>query len=120
CFPELRLGLIPGFGGIPRLRREVGGALIRDLLFTGRSINAKKAASVGLVSQVVSKGQAHAVALATAQRAASFDGGVLGRAKAFIKAVPHADLEQEKAHFKQMFTHPQVLAALRRFAGSED
>ncbi|MGC2322104.1 MAG: enoyl-CoA hydratase/isomerase family protein, partial [Terriglobales bacterium] len=26
CFPELRLGLIPGFGGIPRLKRDVGNA----------------------------------------------------------------------------------------------
>ena len=40
AFPELRLGLIPGFGGIPRLRRDVGNALIRDLLLTGHGINA--------------------------------------------------------------------------------
>src|SRR5579864_3926836 len=32
CFPELRLGLIPGFGGIPRLKRDVGNAVVRDLL----------------------------------------------------------------------------------------
>ncbi|MGB6401693.1 MAG: enoyl-CoA hydratase/isomerase family protein, partial [Candidatus Sulfotelmatobacter sp.] len=38
CFPELRLGLIPGFGGIPRLKRDLGNAVVRDLLFTGRSI----------------------------------------------------------------------------------
>src|SRR5687768_4405819 len=31
CFPELRLGLVPGFGGIPRLERDVGNAVIRDL-----------------------------------------------------------------------------------------
>ena len=39
-FPELRLGLIPGFGGIPRLRRDVGNSFIRDLLFTGRTVKA--------------------------------------------------------------------------------
>ena len=39
CFPELRLGLIPGFGGIPRLKRDIGNGVIRDLLLTGRSIN---------------------------------------------------------------------------------
>ncbi len=49
CFPELRLGLIPGFGGIPRLKRDVGNAVVRDLLLTGRSINATKAQAVGLV-----------------------------------------------------------------------
>ena len=31
CFPELRLGLIPGFGGIPRLKRDLGNAVVRDL-----------------------------------------------------------------------------------------
>ena len=30
CFPELRLGLIPGFGGIPRLKRDLGNAVVRD------------------------------------------------------------------------------------------
>src|SRR5580692_9313012 len=46
CFPELRLGLIPGFGGIPRLKRDVGNAVVRDLLLTGRSINATKGLSM--------------------------------------------------------------------------
>src|SRR5438046_7760286 len=36
CFPELRLGLVPGFGGIPRLKRDLGNAVVRDLLLTGR------------------------------------------------------------------------------------
>src|SRR5437879_3674726 len=50
CFPELRLGLIPGFGGIPRLKRDLGNSMVRDLLLTGRSINATRAHSLGLVS----------------------------------------------------------------------
>ena len=45
CFPELRLGLIPGFGGIPRLKRDLGNAVVRDLLLTGRSFNATKGAA---------------------------------------------------------------------------
>lgn len=43
AFPELRLGLVPGFGGIARLEREVGSAVVRDLLLTGRSLNAARA-----------------------------------------------------------------------------
>src|SRR5256885_1903102 len=39
CFPELRLGLIPGFGGVPRLNRGFGDAVVRDLPLTGRSFN---------------------------------------------------------------------------------
>ena len=66
CFPELRLGLIPGFGGIPRLKRDLGNAVVRDLLLTGRSFNATKAQQVGLVSQVVGEGEALRAARATA------------------------------------------------------
>ena len=58
CFPELRLGLVPGFGGIPRLKRDFGNAVVRDLLLTGRSFNATKAQQIGLVSQVVGEGEA--------------------------------------------------------------
>ena len=57
CFPELRLGLIPGFGGIPRLKRDLGNAIVRDLLLTGRSINATKAQAAGLVSQLAAEGE---------------------------------------------------------------
>src|ERR1700674_4582067 len=58
CFPELRLGLIPGFGGIPRLKRDIGNATVRDLLLTGRSINSTKILSVVLVSQVAEEREA--------------------------------------------------------------
>ena len=61
CFPELRLGLIPGFGGIPRLKRDIGNAVIRDMLLTGRSFNATKAQAAGLVSQVTAEGEALSV-----------------------------------------------------------
>ncbi len=73
CFPELRLGLIPGFGGIPRLKRDLGNAVVRDLLLTGRSFNATKAQQIGLVSQVVAEGEALRAARATAAQLAKFD-----------------------------------------------
>jgi len=73
CFPELRLGLIPGFGGIPRLKRDLGNAVVRDLLLTGRSINAIKAQSVGLVSQVTAEGDALRVARSTSAQLKKFD-----------------------------------------------
>src|SRR5207237_8118154 len=57
CFPELRLGLIPGFGGIPRLKRDLGNAVVRDLLLTGSSFNAAKTQQIGLVRQVLGEGK---------------------------------------------------------------
>jgi enoyl-CoA hydratase/carnithine racemase len=58
AFPELRLGFIPGFGGIPRLKRDLGNAFVRDLLFTGRTVNATRAQAVGLVAQLAGEGRA--------------------------------------------------------------
>src|SRR5438477_9714301 len=73
CFPELRLGLVPGFGGIPRLKRDLGNGVVRDLLLTGRSFNATKAQQVGLVSQVVGESEALRVACGTAAQLGKFD-----------------------------------------------
>jgi enoyl-CoA hydratase len=120
CFPELRLGLIPGFGGIPRLKREVGNGVVRDLLLTGRSINAEKAQSVGLVSQVAAEGEALRVARATAAQIGKFDRETVIAAKRFIKPLLQDELEREIEVFCELFTRPAVEAGLRRFVESRD
>lgn len=120
CFPELRLGLIPGFGGIPRLKRDIGNAAIRDLLLTGRSINAQKAQAVGLVSQVTAEGDALRVARATATQIGKFDRETAIAAKRFIKPIPREELLREIDIFCDLFTRPAVEAGLRKFVESAD
>ena len=120
CFPELRLGLIPGFGGIPRLKRDVGNAVVRDLLLTGRSIHAVKAQSVGLVSQVTAEGDALRVARATAAQIGKFDRQTALAAKRFIKPLPYDELAREIEIFCELFTRPAVEAGLRRFVETRD
>ncbi|MCH2695390.1 MAG: enoyl-CoA hydratase/isomerase family protein [Acidobacteriia bacterium] len=120
CFPELRLGLIPGFGGIPRLKRDVGNALIRDLLLTGRSINANKALSVGLISQVVAPKQALRVARAIASQSSKFDQETIRRAKQFTKVIPQKDLEEEIKIFCSLISRPEVKNALHKFVTSKE
>lgn len=120
CFPELRLGIVPGFGGIPRLRRDAGNALIRDLLFTGRSIGADKALVAGLVSQTAASGRGLEIARKTAAQMAKYDAGVLAASKAFIKPIPLDELEREKELFLKMFESPVVLAGLKKFVESQD
>ena len=95
CFPELRLGLIPGFGGIPRLRRDLGNAVVRDLLLTGRSFNATKVHQVVLVSQVVTEGESLRAARATAAQLGKFDRRTATVAKKFIKPIPYDELRKE-------------------------
>ncbi|MGC1202940.1 MAG: enoyl-CoA hydratase-related protein, partial [Candidatus Acidiferrales bacterium] len=120
CFPELRLGLIPGFGGIPRLKRDLGNAVVRDLLLTGRSINAAKAQTVGLVSQVTGEGDALRVARATASQLKKFDRGTAVAAKRFIKPIPHEELRREIEIFCELFARPAVQEGLRKFVESTD
>lgn len=120
CFPELRLGLVPGFGGIPRLERDVGNALVRDLLLTGRSLGARRAHEVGLVSQVVGRGEALEAARRVAEQAARFDAHTAARAKAFLKPLPRRRLDEEKEAFCQLVTRPAVFQALERFVHNDD
>jgi enoyl-CoA hydratase/carnithine racemase len=120
CFPELRLGLIPGFGGIPRLKRDLGNAVVRDLLLTGRSLNAGKAQQVGLLSQVVSEGEALRAAQSTAAQIGKFDRRTSAAAKRFIKPIPYDELRREIEIFCELFTQPAVEAGLKKFVESAD
>ena len=120
CFPELRLGLVPGFGGIPRLKRDLGNAVVRDLLLTGRSLNATKAQSIGLVSQLTAEGEALRAARSTAAQLGKFDRQTAIAAKKFIKPIPYEELKREIDLFCELFTQPAVEAGLRKFVESTE
>ncbi len=120
AFPELRLGLIPGFGGIPRLKRDLGNGVVRDLLLTGRSFNATKAQAAGLVSQLVAEGEALRIARATAAQLKKFDRDTSATAKQFIKPIPYDELQREIEIFCELFTRPAVEAGLKKFVESTD
>lgn len=52
-FPEIELGMIPGWGGTQRLPQVIGESAAKDLLVTGRHIEAAEAGELGLVDRVV-------------------------------------------------------------------
>jgi enoyl-CoA hydratase/carnithine racemase len=120
AFPELRLGLIPGFGGIPRLKRDLGNAFVRDLLFTGRSVNATRAQAVGLVSQLAAEGEAANVARSNAGQIKKFDAFTRAAAKRFVKPIPHQELRREIDLFCELFMRPAVMEGLKKFVESTD
>jgi len=64
--PEVKLGVVPGFGGTQRLVRRVGRAVALDLCLSGRHILAEEALRIGLVSRI--EEDARAAALETAQQ----------------------------------------------------
>lgn len=53
--PEVGLGITPGFGGTQRLARTIGVGLAKELIYTGKNINAQRAAEIGLVNAVVAQ-----------------------------------------------------------------
>jgi len=116
----LRLGFIPGFGGIPRLKRDLGNAFVRDLLFTGRTVNATRAQAVGLVAQLAGEGEALKIARSTAAQITKYDAVTRVAAKKFIKSIPHDELRREIELFCELFIRPTVMEALEKFVQSND
>lgn len=52
--PEVGLGITPGFSGTQRLPRRVGAAMAKELIFSGKMIDAKEAERIGLVNHIYS------------------------------------------------------------------
>lgn len=65
--PEVKLGIIPGFGGTQRLARLVGKGLAMELILSGRVIEAQEALQVGLVNRVVPHEQLRPTCVSLAQ-----------------------------------------------------
>jgi enoyl-CoA hydratase len=61
--PEVKLGIIPGYGGTIRLARLVGRGRALELILTGAMIDAAEAHRIGLANRVVPAGEAHAAAV---------------------------------------------------------
>jgi enoyl-CoA hydratase len=69
--PEIKLGIIPGFGGTQRFVRLLGKSRAMELLFTGENIDANTALELGLVSRVVPQAELMPAARELAQRLAA-------------------------------------------------
>ena len=91
--PETTLGIFPGIGGTQLLPRIVGAPMAREMIFTGRRVDAKEAKAVGLVNHLVPKGQARAKALEIATTIAANGPVAVRQAKKAINRGSETDLE---------------------------
>ncbi len=82
--PEILLGVIPGGGGTQRLARLVGASRAKDMIFTGRQVDAAEALSIGLVDRVVPAGAVFEEAVSYAAKLASGAVAAVGLAKRAI------------------------------------
>lgn len=105
--PEILLGLIPGAGGTQRLPRLIGPAKAKDLIFTGRFVDAAEALALGLVDVVVPADQVYATATQMARRFLGGPALALQAAKTAIDVGMGTDLASglrlESALFTQLF-----------------
>jgi enoyl-CoA hydratase/carnithine racemase len=105
--PEIKLGVIPGAGGTQRLARLIGPARAKDLVFTGRMIDAQEALSIGLVDEVVDDDKVYETAHAWAKQFVGGPAQALRAAKAAIDTGLdvdlHTGLEIERQLFAELF-----------------
>jgi enoyl-CoA hydratase len=117
--PEILLGIIPGAGGTQRLARLVGASTAKDIIYTGRFVEADEALAIGLVNEVL---PADAVYARAVEWASQFVGGpavALRAAKAAIDEGIDADLvdalETERREFAALFATSDQKAGMRSF-----
>ena len=91
--PETTLGIFPGIGGTQLLPRILGAPMAKEMIFTGRRVDAKEALARGLVNHVVPKGQARAKALEIAATIAQNGPVAVRQAKKAINWGGETDLE---------------------------
>lgn len=105
--PEIRIGVMPGAGGTQRLTRAIGKAKAMELILTGRSIDAREADALGLLTSVVPTEATVAAALALAARIAAMPPlAVLAAVEAVRGAFETsltAGLESERRTFFRLF-----------------
>jgi enoyl-CoA hydratase len=81
---EILAGLTPSGRGSARLARTVGVSKAKDMVFSGRFVDAKEALALGLIDQMVAPDHVYDAALAWARRLVGYPTGVLAAAKAAI------------------------------------
>lgn len=115
--PEVNLGLIPGFGGTQRLARLVGIGKAKEMILTGKIIDAREAESIGLVNRVVRNEELMEKAEEIAQVIAQKSPIVLKKAKSLINENMEIKrgLEMEIVSFAECFATQDHLEGINAF-----
>jgi enoyl-CoA hydratase len=128
--PEVKLGVIPGFGGTQRLARRIGLGMARELIYTGRMIGPEEALRIGLVNLVVPRRELIERALQTARAIAGLvpregvSPSAVSAAKRVLNVGADVDLaaaiELEADAFGACFDHEDQKEGMRAFLGKRE
>lgn len=119
--PEIKLGVIPGWGGTQRLTRAVGKAKAMDLILTGRMMDAKEAESCGLVARIVAADKLMEEALGAAATIAGYSKPSTMIAKEAVNRAFESTLSEgvrfERRVFYSLFATEDQKEGMAAFAG---
>ncbi|MGZ0152435.1 enoyl-CoA hydratase/isomerase family protein [Kribbella sp. WER1] len=117
--PEILLGIIPGAGGTQRLSRLIGPSKAKDLIFSGRFVDAEESLRIGLVDKVVPAAEVYAAAVAWASRFSAAAALALRAAKESIDSGLGVDLttglEIERQQFAALFATEDRTIGMKSF-----
>jgi len=117
--PEILLGIIPGAGGTQRLSRLIGPSKAKDLIYTGRFVDAHESLQIGLVDKVVPAAEVYDAAVAWASQFSRGAALALRAAKEAIDAGLGVDLatglEIERQQFAGLFATEDRAIGMKSF-----
>jgi enoyl-CoA hydratase/carnithine racemase len=117
--PEILLGIIPGAGGTQRLSRLIGPSKAKDIIYTGRFVDAAESLQIGLVDKVVPAAEVYDAAVAWASQFSRGAALALRAAKEAIDAGLGVDLntglEIERQQFAGLFATEDRTIGMKSF-----
>ncbi|MEV0791156.1 enoyl-CoA hydratase-related protein [Kribbella sp. NPDC050459] len=117
--PEILLGIIPGAGGTQRLSRLVGPSKAKDLIYSGRFVDAAESLQIGLVDKVVPAAEVYDAAVAWAAQFSKGAAMALRAAKEAIDSGLGVDLatglEIERTQFAALFATEDRRIGMKSF-----
>jgi enoyl-CoA hydratase len=118
--PEVNLGIIPGWGGTQRLARVCGIGVAKDLILTGRPVDAAEALRIHLVSAVFEPAELMEKTMETSRVLAAKGSLALAAAKAAVDEALQGDhtanLRSEANRFGELFSSEDTKEGLTAFA----
>jgi enoyl-CoA hydratase len=118
--PEVSIGIIPGWGGTQRLPRVVGIGLAKELIMTGRLVDAEEALRIGLVNAVFPPEELMPKTLELARLLATKSPLVLAAIKETTGRTFHGDLGSEAEAFATLFGSEDQKEGMAAFIGKRE
>jgi enoyl-CoA hydratase len=115
--PEINLGIVPGWGGTQRLARICGLGVAKELIYTGRTVDAEEALRIGLVNAIADPVLDRA--LETAHALAAKSPVALALAKRLVNLAPGA-LDAEAEAFGELFASEDAKEGLSAFVDKRE